>query len=71
MAEKPKREKTRPPFFMVPSAVSSRRDLELADKLVFGVIVTRIGSNGHCWPGLLPLGFLSHGSAPLSASDTA
>ncbi len=55
MAEKPKREKTRPPFFMVPSAVSSRRDLELADKLVFGVIVTRIGSNGHCWPGMRSL----------------
>ena len=39
-------------FYSLPSQVAQRRDLTCAEKLVIAILVTRIGENGFCWPGI-------------------
>jgi len=39
-------------FYMLPVEIAKRRDVPPAAKVVLSVLVTRIGDNGMCWPGV-------------------
>ena len=45
----------RPPFVQLPKAILARADLTLASKVVYAVIVDKIGKNSDAWPGLRSL----------------
>lgn len=42
-------------FYKMPREIMARNDLTATDKLVYAVILDRIGSNGKAWPGLRKL----------------
>ncbi|MFC1635164.1 helix-turn-helix domain-containing protein [Planctomycetota bacterium] len=39
-------------FYKLPARVAERRDLKPSDKVVFAVVIDRIGDNSSCWPGV-------------------
>lgn len=42
-------------FYKLPQDLAARTDITASDKLVFAVIVARIGDNGKSWPGIQSL----------------
>jgi len=38
-------------FYKLPVGIAGRKDLTASAKLIFAVLLDRVGDNGHCWPG--------------------
>ncbi len=42
-------------FYKIPQDLAARKDLTGNDKVLYAVIINRIGNNGKCWPGVRTL----------------
>lgn len=42
-------------FYKLPQDLAARKDLTGSDKVLYAVIITRMGSNGRSWPGIKAL----------------